>query len=181
MTPTQVAGTYPVTGSFSGDTTTSPQLLASAGHNNAVITAAPTQLTYTGATSAQNGTSVTLSATLTSNGAPLSGQTVVLNLGSGSWKQSCSATTNAAGSASCTVASVNQIAGSVPVTAAYGGNSTVPVVDHLGHREGLQLRRIRRREQWRERRRRIALWRWRVRRVLHATSDRRRPGLRLTS
>ena len=123
VTPTQVAGTYPVTGSFSGNTTTSPQLLASGGHNNAVITAAPTQLTYTGATSAQNGTSVTLSATLTSNGAPLSGQTVALNLGSGSWKQSCSATTNAAGSASCTVASVNQIAGSVPVTAAYGGNS----------------------------------------------------------
>ncbi len=123
VTPTEGAGTYTVTGSFAGNTTTSPQLLSSGGHNNVVITAAPTVLTYTGATTAQNGQSVTLSATLTSNGAPLSGQTVVLNLGSGSWTQNCSATTNAAGSASCTVASVNQIAGSVPVTVAYGGNT----------------------------------------------------------
>ena len=123
VTPTEGTGTYPVTASFAGNTTTSPQLLSSGGHNNVVITAAPTVLTYTGATTAQNGQSVTLSATLTSDGAPLSGQTVVLNLGSGSWKQSCSATTNAAGSASCTVTSVNQIAGSVPVTVAYGGTT----------------------------------------------------------
>ena len=72
-----------MTGSFAGNTSTSPQLLPSSGHNNFVVTPAPTTVTYTGATTATNGSSVTLSSTLTSNGTPLSGQTLTLTLGHG--------------------------------------------------------------------------------------------------
>jgi hypothetical protein len=97
-------------------------LLSSSGHNNFVVTPATTSLTYTGATTATNGSSVTLSSTLTSNGTPLSGQSVVLTLGTGKTAQSCTATTNSSGVASCTISSVNQVAGSVAVTVSYAGN-----------------------------------------------------------
>ena len=80
-------------------------------------------MTYTGATTATNGSSVTLSSTLTSNGTPLSGQSVTLTLGTGKTAQSCTATTNSSGAASCSISSVNQVAGSVTVTVSYAGNS----------------------------------------------------------
>ena len=124
VTPTESAGTYPVTGSFAGNTSTSPQLLPSSGHNNFVVTPAPTTVTYTGATTATNGSSVTLSSTLTSNGTPLSGQTLTLTLGTGRTAQSCTATTASSGAASCSIPSVNQVSGSVTVTVSYPGNSS---------------------------------------------------------
>ncbi len=123
VTPSETAGIYSVTGTFDGNTTTSPQLLPSTGHNNFVITPAPTNVTYTGATTAANGSSITLSSTLTSNGTPLSGQPVVMTLGTGRTAQSCTATTDSGGAASCSIASVNQVFGSVSVTVTYAGNS----------------------------------------------------------
>ena len=128
-----------MTGSFAGNTTTSTQLLASTGHNNFVVTPAPTTVTYTGATTATNGPSVTLSSTLTSNGTPLSGQSVVLTLGTGKTAQSCTATTNASGVASCSIPSVNQVAGSVSVTVSYAGNGVLPVGQRIEHRQDRQL------------------------------------------
>ena len=124
VTPTESAGTYTVTGTFAGNTTTSPQLLSSNGHNNFVVTAAPTTVTYTGATTATNGSSVTLSSTLTSNGTPLSGQTLTLTLGTGRTAQSCTATTSSSGAASCSIPSVNQVSGSVTVTVSFAGSSS---------------------------------------------------------
>jgi large repetitive protein len=121
ITPNEASGTYVLTGSFAGNTTTT-QLLASTGHNNFVVTPAPTTVIYTGATTATNASSVTLSSTLTSNGTPLSGQSVVLSLGTGKTVQSCTATTTAAGIATCSIPSVNQVAGSVSVTVSYAGN-----------------------------------------------------------
>ena len=113
-----------MTGTFAGNTGTSPQLLPSSGHNNFVITPAPTTATYTGATTATNGSSVTLSSTLTSNGTPLSGQPLTLTLGTGRTAQSCTATTSSSGAASCSIPSVNQVAGSVTVTVSYAGNGS---------------------------------------------------------
>jgi hypothetical protein len=125
--PSEPEGTYPLTGAFAGDTTQSPQLLASSGSSNFVVTPDPTSITYTGATSAGIGEPATLSGILTTDvpsaGTPLAAQTVVFTLGTGTSAQSCSGTTNAAGSASCVIASVNQTAGSVPVTASYAGNT----------------------------------------------------------
>ncbi len=46
-----------------------------------------------------------------------------MTLGSGGTAQSCTGTTNAVGSASCAIASVNQTVGSVPVTDTFAGDS----------------------------------------------------------
>jgi hypothetical protein len=124
VTPTEASGTYPVTGSFAGNTTTSPQLAASSGSNKVVVNGAPTTIVYTGATSVTNGQSLTLSATLTSNGTPLGNQPVTLTLGTGRSTQSCNATTNSSGAASCSIQSVNQVSGTVTVTVSYAGNTT---------------------------------------------------------
>ena len=52
-------------------------------------------------------------------------------LGSGSSLQSCSATTNASGAASCTITDVNQSTGTAGISASYGGDTVLPVV-HRG-------------------------------------------------
>jgi len=122
VTPTESSGTYPVTGSFAGNTGTPTQLLPSTGHNNFVVTPAVTSVTYTGATTATNASPATLSSTLTSNGTPLSGQSVVMTLGTGKTAQSCTATTSSSGVASCSIPAVDQVTGSVSVTVSYPGN-----------------------------------------------------------
>ena len=48
---------------------------------------------------------------------------MTFTLGSGSAAQSCTGTTNAGGAASCTITDVNQTAGTVGVSASYGGNT----------------------------------------------------------
>jgi hypothetical protein len=129
VTPNEPLGTYTITGTFAGGSASSghcgcasTQMFASSGTNNFVVTKMPTTVTYTGATSANQGQSITLSSQLTSNGNPLSGQPVVMTLGSGSSAQSCTATTNSSGNASCTL-TVSQIQGSATVTVSYAGNS----------------------------------------------------------
>ncbi len=122
ITPGEASGSYPLTASFAGDTAQSPNLLASTGSNTFVVTPDPTVMTYTGATTANNGSPATLSGKLTVFGNPLSGKTVTLTLGSGGTAQSCTATTNSSGAASCSIASVNQTVGSVPVTASFAGD-----------------------------------------------------------
>ena len=97
ITPSEPGGSYTLSGSFGGDTTTVPTLLPSTGSGTFVVTKAPTTVTYTGSTSISSGTSPTLSATLTSNGAPVAGQTVTFTVGTGSSAQKCSGTTNSAG------------------------------------------------------------------------------------
>ena len=123
VTPGEASGTYPLTGTFAGDTTLSPVLLASNGANTFVVTPDPTVITYTGATTATNGQPATLSGVLTAFGNDLPGKTVTLSLGTGGSAQSCTGTTDATGSASCSIASVNQTVGNVPVTASFAGDS----------------------------------------------------------
>ena len=48
VTPNEPAGTYTLTGTFAGDTTKAPQLLASTGSNNFVVTHEETAIAYTG-------------------------------------------------------------------------------------------------------------------------------------
>ncbi len=123
VTPNEPAATYKVTATFAGDVTKAPQLLASAGANNYVVTLEETGITYTGPSIAIVGASFTMSANLTTDGNPLGGRAVLMTLGSGSTAQSCTGTTNAAGSASCTIAVVNQTAGSVPITVVFAGDA----------------------------------------------------------
>ncbi len=123
ITPNEPGGTYTLSGSFGGDTTTVPTLLPSTGSSTFVESKAPTTVTYTGSTSITSGKSPVLSATLTSNGSPVSGQTVTFTVGSGNTAQKCSGTTNSAGMVSCTICTFNQSASPLPVTVSFGGSS----------------------------------------------------------
>jgi hypothetical protein len=123
ITPNEAAATYTLTGSFGGDTTRGPQLLASTGSNSFVVTHEETAIAYTGLSVAVVGSSFTLSSNLTTDGSPLGGRAVLMTLGSGSTAQSCTGTTNAAGNASCAIANVNQTSGTVPITVAFGGDA----------------------------------------------------------
>ncbi len=123
VTPNEQAATYTVTGSFAGDTTRAPQLLASTGSNHYVVTLEETAITYTGPSLAITGSSFTMAANLTTDGSPLGGRAVLMTLGSGTSAQSCTGTTNAAGNASCTIAAVKQTAGSVPIAVTFTGDA----------------------------------------------------------
>jgi uncharacterized repeat protein (TIGR01451 family) len=123
ITPGEAAGTYTLAASFAGDA----DFLASIGSANFTVTREETALSYTGDTSAANGQPMTLSGLLTTDDpAPntvLGGKLVTFRLGTGGSAQSCSATTNGTGAASCTIASVSQATGSVPIVAAFAGDA----------------------------------------------------------
>jgi hypothetical protein len=104
--------------SFAGST--NGDYLASSAATRIVQLVADTTLTYTGDTTATYGGSTTLSATLTqAGGTPLAGRTVTFTLGS----QTCTATTDADGLVTCTIADVTQDAGATTVVASYGGDT----------------------------------------------------------
>jgi hypothetical protein len=71
------------------------------------------------------GHSAALSAVLTDpdGGTPISGKPVVLTLGSGSSAQSCTGTTNATGTASCSINPVTVPLGPQPVTDSFAGDA----------------------------------------------------------
>ena len=123
ITPNEPAATYSLTASFGGDTSKAPQLLSSSGSNKYIVTLEETAITYTGPSIAVSGMSFTMSANLTTDGSPLGGRAVLMTLGSGSTAQSCTGTTNASGNASCTIANVNQTAGSVPIAVTFAGDA----------------------------------------------------------
>jgi hypothetical protein len=126
VSPNEPAGNYPLSGSFPGDTSSMPQLLPNSSSSTFTETQAPTSVTYTGPTTLTNGQPVTLSGVVTSSeptpGTPVGGETVTFTIGSGSSAQSCTGTSAANGSVSCTVTGVNQTSGHVPVTTSVTGN-----------------------------------------------------------
>jgi len=122
LTPQEAAGAYTLTAAFAGTASD----LGSSASATFTVTHEETTLTYTGPTKAANGAPVTLSGVLKEDGTtPIAGRTVTFTLGSGGSAQACSGTTGATGSASCTIGSVNQPAGttSVPVVAAFAGDA----------------------------------------------------------
>ena len=127
VTPNEPQGSYSLSGTFPGDSTSMPQLNPTSSSSTATVSQAPTTFAYTGTTSVTNGQPATLSGVLTSSepssGTDVSGKTVTFTLGSGGSLQSCTATTTASGAASCTIASVNQSAGTAGVTASYSGDT----------------------------------------------------------
>ena len=123
ITPGEAAGPYTLVGSFAGDST----YAASTGSAAFTVTLEETGLSYTGDTSAVNGQPMNLSGVLTTDdpsaGTALPAKLVTFTLGTGGTAQSCSGTTDATGTASCTIASVNQSVGSTPVSANFAGDS----------------------------------------------------------
>jgi hypothetical protein len=126
----QNAGASSVSASFAGNASF---LASSAGPVAVTIVAAPTTLTYNGPTSFTDGSSATLSAvlTITAGGGPVAGVSIVFTLGSGGTAQTCSGVTGANGTATCTIATVSQTAGSRTVSASFAGN-TMFVVSSAG-------------------------------------------------
>ena len=115
FTDTTLPGTDKVFASFvdgSGITETSNEA-------DKIWTRQGTTLTLTGATTSHFNDPATLSAKLVdSNGAAISGQTIIFTLDG----QSCSGTTNATGVASCSI-TPNEAAGSYPLTANFAGTA----------------------------------------------------------
>ncbi|WP_129784326.1 choice-of-anchor P family protein [Promicromonospora panici] len=95
-------------------------------------------LTYTGPTSAALAQTFTASATLTSGGNPLAGETVSFSLGSGGGSQECSGTTDASGEASCSLTPTDS-PGETTITAEFAGNRDVePATDTVPFTIGRQ-------------------------------------------
>lgn len=121
-------GSFPVSESFGGQA----QYLPSTGKGALVVTTIPTSVTYVGDTSVYQGGTATLAAKLLDNrGNPLANEQVTLTLSTG---ETCSATTNAAGVASCQVVVNEATTLSVSpydVAISFGGD--LPYLPSSGH------------------------------------------------
>lgn len=108
----------PVTYSSGGEDVTTPRIdLAAA---IPPPPQAPTELDYTGATEADYHDEFTASATLTSEGGPVTGAQVSFVLGAGGGSQECAATTDGSGEASCSM-TPTQRPGTTELTADFAG------------------------------------------------------------
>jgi hypothetical protein len=146
VTPSEAAATYPLTGTFAGDTAQPLQLMPSTGASNFVVTLEQSWLTYTGPKIAQNGQPLAVSGVLTtddpSQGAPIAGRTVTFVLGSGATSQTCAGVTDPTGTAACSIASVNQAPGPIPITDTFAGDAyyqTASASSTVNLPEGTQL------------------------------------------
>jgi hypothetical protein len=116
VAPNVMAGSYTVMARFAGDAT----FKASGASASFAVTLEEDTLTYTGGINIANGTAATLSGNLLEDGvSPVAGRSVVFSLGSGATTQSCTGTTNAAGTVICTVGTVAQRLGPGSVTALF--------------------------------------------------------------
>ena len=116
IVPDQVPATYTMNASFAGDVFYKP----SAASVPFVVTKEQTTTTYTGPIVIAQAQPVTLSGTLVEDdGTPVAGRTLTLSVGA----DSCTATTNAAGIATCSVPSVSVALGPQPLVAAFAGDA----------------------------------------------------------
>lgn len=118
ITPGEAAGPYSLTAAFTD--ATDPVYAVSSASVPFQVTLEETTTAYTGPTVIlQGGTGVTLSGRLLEDGiTPIQGRTLTLGLGS----QTCTGTTDATGSASCTLVFSGQL-GPEPLSAAFAGDA----------------------------------------------------------
>jgi hypothetical protein len=119
ITPMEPAGAQTVYATFAGDATHFPSTTTAAFN----VTGEETSTFYIGPFQFVIGSPALLIGRLDTDGTtPLAGRNLQLTLGTGPGAQSCSGTTDAGGTASCTIASVTQPAGPGVVTAAFAGD-----------------------------------------------------------
>ncbi len=121
ISPNVAPGDYPLVANYAGSSqytaSTATQLFR-------VSNLVATILTYTGPTTLTVGSPVTFTAALAAQGGgALTGKTVSLTVGSGGTTQSCSGTTDGAGTVSCTINVLNQPVGSGIITVAFAGDN----------------------------------------------------------
>jgi hypothetical protein len=120
VTPTQAAGNYTLTASFSGKFGTDA---ATSTSTPFAITLEQTTLSYTGDTVIANGGTAHLSGVLLEdNVTPIANRTVTFTLGAGG-VQTCSGITDATGKAACTISPVSQALGPVVASASFAGDA----------------------------------------------------------
>jgi hypothetical protein len=100
LKPNSAAGNYSASATFAGDA----KFQASSVSAPFVITLEEDSVTYSGASNLANGNSTTMSGSLPEDGTtPVAGRSIVFTLGSGATGQSCTGTTNSAGTAACAI------------------------------------------------------------------------------
>src|SRR4029077_18226353 len=100
LKPNGAAGNYSASASFAGDAT----FQASSASAPFVVTLEEDSVTYSGASNFANGNSTTMSGSLPEDGTtPVAGRSIVFTLGGGATGQSCTGTTNSAGTAACEI------------------------------------------------------------------------------
>jgi kumamolisin len=119
VTPATI-GLGTLTASFAGNS----QYLPATTSKGFSVSGLATKLSYTGPAALTNGNSAALSAVLTTaqGSSPVSGETITFTLGSGAGAQTCSGTTNGAGTAGCNIASVSQPVGPGTLTSSFAGD-----------------------------------------------------------
>jgi len=118
LKPNAAAGNYAVTASFAGDAT----FLASSASAPFVVALEEDSLIYTGAINIANGTLGTLSGSLPEDGTtPVAGRSIVFTVGTGPAGQSCTGTTNSAGTAACSIG-IAQPLGPGNITASFASD-----------------------------------------------------------
>jgi len=119
LTPGETSGAYAVVADFAGSATLNPSSTSA----SFAVTVEETALTVTAPAAIANGAPVSLTAVLTEDAtSPIAGRTVTLGLGTGATAQSCTATTKSSGSATCSIAAVNQPPGPGAVFASFAGD-----------------------------------------------------------
>ena len=136
ITPSEGAGTYPLTAGFAGDQNFQPSSVSS----SFIVGKEESKLVYSGVTAIQNDGAANFAASLTEDGdttVPLANRPITFTLGTGPAAQACTATTGSSGTASCSISAVSQLIGATTVTASFAGDanyqpaSAQPAVDIL--------------------------------------------------
>ncbi|HEX2047062.1 MAG TPA: hypothetical protein VHF27_04810 [Acidimicrobiales bacterium] len=119
LTPDQAAGPASLQVAFDGNPRFEPSSTSAA----FTVTREQTTLAYGGPTVIANKGGVRLAATLLEEGATaIAGRSVTFTVGTGPGAQSCIGATNGAGTAECTIATLNQPLGPGTVTAGFAGD-----------------------------------------------------------
>ena len=136
VTPNEPGGSYTLTGSFGGDTTTTSRSCCPSTGTSTFMENKATDHRDVHREHLHHERELArpVGHADRATGRRCPGQTVTFTVGTGSSAQKCSGTTNSAGNVSCSICMFNQSASPLPVTVTYGGNTYYSSVEHVASR-----------------------------------------------